>query len=137
LESGGRTRNRTADTRIFSPLLYQLSYPASTSEHSIIPLLLWQGFSLRKQLDGYPVKWDNPTMTVIADNKKRITLPTQPGERFDLQAYGKDKFVLTRLTPVKTRSTTVRIQKKSGFTVGKIGHKISESALNEALAEFP
>ena len=26
--SGGRGRNRTADTRIFNPLLYQLSYPA-------------------------------------------------------------------------------------------------------------
>jgi hypothetical protein len=27
-EFGGWGRNRTADTRIFSPLLYQLSYPA-------------------------------------------------------------------------------------------------------------
>ena len=26
---GGRTQNRTGDTRIFSPLLYQLSYPAT------------------------------------------------------------------------------------------------------------
>ncbi len=29
LKSGGWGRNRTADTRIFSPLLYRLSYPAS------------------------------------------------------------------------------------------------------------
>ncbi len=29
-ESGGKTRNRTGDTRIFSPLLYQLSYLAVT-----------------------------------------------------------------------------------------------------------
>ncbi len=27
--NGGWGRNRTADTRIFSPLLYQLSYPAA------------------------------------------------------------------------------------------------------------
>ena len=27
-ENGGWTRNRTGDTRIFNPLLYQLSYPA-------------------------------------------------------------------------------------------------------------
>ena len=27
---GGETRNRTGDTRIFSPLLYQLSYLAET-----------------------------------------------------------------------------------------------------------
>ncbi len=28
-ENGGRGRNRTNDTRIFNPLLYQLSYPAT------------------------------------------------------------------------------------------------------------
>ena len=28
VKSGGQTRNRTEDTRIFSPLLYQLSYLA-------------------------------------------------------------------------------------------------------------
>lgn len=28
LDHGGRGRNRTADTGIFNPLLYQLSYPA-------------------------------------------------------------------------------------------------------------
>src|SRR5688572_13925252 len=28
LEGGGWSRNRTSDTRIFSPLLYRLSYPA-------------------------------------------------------------------------------------------------------------
>ena len=30
--SGGRSRNRTNDTRIFSPLLYQLSYPATKGD---------------------------------------------------------------------------------------------------------
>ena len=29
LKNGGKGRNRTGDTRIFSPLLYQLSYPAN------------------------------------------------------------------------------------------------------------
>ena len=28
MENGGQSRNRTNDTRIFSPLLYQLSYLA-------------------------------------------------------------------------------------------------------------
>ena len=32
-QSGGRSRNRTGDTRIFSPLLYRLSYPAATDTH--------------------------------------------------------------------------------------------------------
>ena len=30
MEIGGQERDRTADTRIFSPLLYQLSYLAAT-----------------------------------------------------------------------------------------------------------
>ena len=29
LKNGGKGRSRTGDTRIFSPLLYQLSYPAN------------------------------------------------------------------------------------------------------------
>ena len=29
--NGGRGRNRTADTGIFNPLLYQLSYPANAA----------------------------------------------------------------------------------------------------------
>ena len=76
-------------------------------------------------------------MTVIADNKNRVTLPTKPGERFDLQVHGKDKFVLTRLAPIKVRPSKVRFQKKGGFTVGKLDHTIDEAALKEALAEFP
>ena len=31
VSSGGQERDRTADTRIFSPLLYQLSYLAATA----------------------------------------------------------------------------------------------------------
>ena len=34
LLSGGPGRNRTTDTRIFNPLLYQLSYQAKTREYS-------------------------------------------------------------------------------------------------------
>ncbi len=76
-------------------------------------------------------------MTVITDNKKRVTLPTKPGERFDLQAMGRDKFILTRLTLVAVRTASVRMQKKQGFTIGKLNHAINETALQAALAEFP
>ena len=37
LFSSGQGQNRTADTRIFSPLLYQLSYLAATSRKLIGP----------------------------------------------------------------------------------------------------
>lgn len=76
-------------------------------------------------------------MTVIADNKKRVTLPTRPGERFDLQKIGQDKFVLTRLAPVLERPARVKFLKKDGYTVGKLDHPINEAALQEALAKFP
>jgi hypothetical protein len=76
-------------------------------------------------------------MTVIADNKKRVTLPTQPGERFDIQIHGADKFVLTRLAPVKSRPNKMTIVKRAGFSVGKINAKINAEALAQALAEFP
>jgi len=76
-------------------------------------------------------------MTVVADNKKRVTLPTKPGERFDLQTVGNDKFILTRLAPVKVRPAKVTFKKVDGFTVGELDHPIDEAALKEALAEFP
>ena len=45
-EFGGQGRNRTVDTRIFNPLLYQLSYLAFT----LVQLLLQRGFWLRPLL---------------------------------------------------------------------------------------
>jgi hypothetical protein len=76
-------------------------------------------------------------MTVIADNKHRVTLPTKPGERFDLQTVGKDRFILVRLEPVKPRQSRVTFRKKGGYTVGKLDRPINETALREALAVFP
>ena len=76
-------------------------------------------------------------MTVVADSNERVTLPTKPGERFDLPAVGKDKFILTRLAPVKGRPAKVTFKKKGGFTGGILDHEIDEAALKEALEEFP
>ena len=43
---GGQGRNRTTDTRIFSPLLYQLSYLAESRA------LYARGFSRRRERNG-------------------------------------------------------------------------------------
>jgi len=75
-------------------------------------------------------------MTVIADNKKRVTLPTKPGERFDLQSFGGDRFVLTRLAPVE-RTERVRLVKKHGCTVAVGGRKITQEETRKLLDEFP
>jgi hypothetical protein len=76
-------------------------------------------------------------MTVIADNKHRVTLPTKPGERFDIQVFGTEKFVLTRLVPADPQPSRVTIKKVDGFAVGVLGHSVNETALKEALAEWP
>ena len=76
-------------------------------------------------------------MTVIADNKKRVTLPTNPRERFDLQSVGTDQFILTRLAPVRVRPAKVTFKKVGGYTVGELGHSIDEAALQKALEDFP
>ncbi len=76
-------------------------------------------------------------MTVTTDQKKRVTLPTRPGVRFELEAFGEDKFILTRLAPVEPRAASVTVSRKDGFSVGDTGRKINPSALKEALAEFP
>ncbi len=88
------------------------------------------------QVDRMRLWWDNPTMTVIADNKKRVTLPTKPGERFDLQSFGGDKFILTRLAPVD-RTGRVRLVKKHGCTLAASGRTITQEETRKLLDEFP
>ncbi len=45
----GWTRNRTGDTRIFSPLLYQLSYPALAQRRIVMTAIFRkQGFIAEK-----------------------------------------------------------------------------------------
>ena len=51
LISGAGTRNRTRDTRIFSPLLYRLSYPGVKGESSENPCPC-QDFFLRSLLQN-------------------------------------------------------------------------------------
>jgi hypothetical protein len=74
-------------------------------------------------------------MTVIADNKKRVVLPTKPGERFDIQIINSDKFVLTRLAPVE--QPRPRLMKKNGRTVLKGARKLTQAEVNRELEEFP
>jgi hypothetical protein len=78
-------------------------------------------------------------MTVIADNKKRVTLRlAKPGQRFDVQVSRDGKYILTRLEPVQgPRPARVRIEKHGRYSVGVLDAPIDETALKEALAEFP
>ena len=76
-------------------------------------------------------------MTVVSDSKKRVTLPAKPGSRFDVQAIGDQKFILTRLEPVEPKPAKVTFFKKDGYTVARTDRVVSPAALKEAIAEFP
>ena len=75
-------------------------------------------------------------MTVVADNKKRVTIRlAKPGERFDVQTAGDGKFILTRLEPVhELRPAKVRIEKRGKYSVGLVDRPINEQAITEALS---
>src|SRR5580698_2555846 len=53
MECGGRGRNRTADTGIFNPLLYQLSYPARQAAARVADAAWSRAFN---PMQGRPVK---------------------------------------------------------------------------------
>jgi phage FluMu protein gp41 len=78
-------------------------------------------------------------MTVVADNKKRVTIRhAKPGDRFDVQTAGEGKLVLTKLEPVsQSRPAKVRIEKRCGYSVGVLDRPINEDAIKETLSEFP
>ena len=76
-------------------------------------------------------------MTVIADNKKRVVLPTaKPGDRFDVEVSG-EGFLLRKLKPVERKPAKVRFEKRGRFTVAIADQPINEQALREALADLP
>ena len=74
-------------------------------------------------------------MTVIVDNKKRVTLPTKPGGRFDPQAIGDEKFILTRLEPVKAHPA--KVIRRGGRTFLAGGRTVTNADVQKALEEFP
>jgi hypothetical protein len=74
-------------------------------------------------------------MTVIADSKKRVTLPAKPGSRFDVQVFGEDKYVLTRLEPVTP--PRARIIRRDGRAFLTNGRTITNADVQKAMEEFP
>ena len=93
----------------------------------------------QKALEIRPPEWEIPTMTVVTDNKKRVTLRlAKPGDRFDVQVVSDGNYILTKLEPVELKGPAkVRIEKRGPYHVGILDHPIHEEALKDALAEFP
>jgi DNA-binding IclR family transcriptional regulator len=79
--------------------------------------------------------WDIPTMTVIADMKKRVVLPSaKPGDRFDVQISAGGRVVLTRLEPVKRKVSYAR---KGGLLVAVTDTPISWEETRKTMDENP
>jgi phage FluMu protein gp41 len=78
-------------------------------------------------------------MTVVADNKKRVTIRhAKPGDCFEVEVAGEGRFILTKLQPAPpTQPAKVRIKKRDGYSVGVLDHPISEAAIKQAVSEFP
>jgi phage FluMu protein gp41 len=77
-------------------------------------------------------------MTAIADSKHRVTIrEARPGDRFDVRIEGPGKYVLTKLEPIQSGPSKVRLVKRQGYTVGVLDHPIDPEALKQALADFP
>jgi hypothetical protein len=51
-------------------------------------------FHRQKTHEIRPNKWEIPTMTVVTDNKKRVTLRlAKPGDRFDVQVVSDGNYI--------------------------------------------
>jgi hypothetical protein len=62
--------------------------------------------------------WEIPTMTAIADNKKRVTIRTaRPGDRFDVQVAEDGKIVLTKLVKQSKEARLVKPAVYKGLLV--------------------
>jgi hypothetical protein len=58
------------------------------------------------RFDGLATRWDNPTMIVTLDSKRRLTVPTSlapasPGEYFDAQFDAEEDAIVFRRLPGK------------------------------------
>ena len=77
-------------------------------------------------------------MTVVADEKRRVSLPAiQPGDTFQVQVAGDGKIVLTLIESLSQAPTKVHVEKHNGFSVGVLDRPIDEQALQQALEDFP
>jgi hypothetical protein len=81
--------------------------------------------------------WESPTMTAVADNKKRVTIrAAKPGDRFDVQVAEDGKVILTPLAPAEKKVPIVKpIRTKEGFLMFPPGKGPDRAAIRAAIRE--
>lgn len=76
-------------------------------------------------------------MTLIADERRRVTLPkpAQPGDVFAVETHGKSQFVLTRLErPAKSK---IKLVREGGLLVAVGPRRITMAETRKLMDEFP
>jgi hypothetical protein len=79
-------------------------------------------------------------VTLKADNRRRVQLPgAKPGQVFAYVDEGNGRVTLILVKPVVEDRPTAKVRfiKEDGFTVGVSDRAVDETALKQALAEFP
>jgi hypothetical protein len=76
-------------------------------------------FSVRERLEKGVQQWDNPSMTLTADDKGRLTCSQlfTPGTRFEAEKDEKGRIVLTRLVKQTSEAKLVKPITRRGLLV--------------------
>jgi len=75
-------------------------------------------------------------MVIIADSKRRITLPkpASPGDVFALETLGEGQFVLRRLEKPPRK---IKFSRKNGLLIASTGRRITMAQTRALMDEFP
>lgn len=75
-------------------------------------------------------------MVVIADGRRRVTLPkaVNPGDAFAIEAAVEGKFLLSRLEKVAPKA---KLTREKGFLVASTGKKITMAQTRALMDCFP
>ena len=89
------------------------------------------------RLANRPELWENPTMTVVAvDKRKRVILkPAKPGDKFVVQV-SEGKIVLTPV-PMPAEPGRIKLVRKHGYTVAVGTKTITQDHVRKLMDEFP
>jgi hypothetical protein len=80
--------------------------------------------------------WDYPTMTVIADSKKRVVMPgARPGDVFACEDEGNGRFLLVRLNKPAPPKKKTRVEVRQAIAASKLKFDLSWDELRQMTRE--
>jgi len=96
----------------------------------------WRGIESAVRLATQPQLWDYPTMTVIADSKRRVVMPgARPGDVFACEDEGNGHFLLVRLNKPSPPKKKTRAEIRKAIANSKIKFDMSWDELRQMTRE--